>query len=117
MTSTSVTIRTGRRGTVVIPAAMRRRLGIDDGTMLTAEETDDGLILRPIRTHSAADREAREVLLKAMAAEYEVMERDHGEAWAAMLAEQAEWDVTLMDGLDPTERWDEHGFPVESPGG
>ncbi len=26
-------------------------------------------------------------------------------AWAEYQAELAEWDVTLMDGLDPNERW------------
>ena len=31
------------------------------------------------------------------------------EAWAAHLAERQEWDATLMDGLDPAERWTEDG--------
>jgi hypothetical protein len=28
---------------------------------------------------------------------------------AELAAEQKVWDVTLMDGLDPTERWSEDG--------
>jgi predicted transcriptional regulator len=31
------------------------------------------------------------------------------EAWAEHLAERKAWDATLMDGLDPAERWTEDG--------
>jgi hypothetical protein len=33
------------------------------------------------------------------------------EAWAAEEAERRAWDATLMDGLDPAERWGEDGQP------
>jgi hypothetical protein len=31
------------------------------------------------------------------------------QAWAEMEAERKLWDATLMDGLDPSERWAEDG--------
>lgn len=37
----------GRRGTVVLPAKLRRRLGIEEGSFVIAEERDDGILIRP----------------------------------------------------------------------
>lgn len=37
----------GRRGTVVIPAALRRRFGIHEGDTVIAEERPDGVLIRP----------------------------------------------------------------------
>jgi len=37
----------GRRGTVVLPAKLRRRLGIEEGSFVIAEEREDGILLRP----------------------------------------------------------------------
>jgi len=45
MMSEAVTI--GRRGQTVIPAALRRRFGIDEGTLVIFEETPDGIMIRP----------------------------------------------------------------------
>ncbi len=39
--------RVGKRGTVVIPAALRRRFGIEEGTLVVAEATDEGILIRP----------------------------------------------------------------------
>ena len=41
------TTKIGRRGTIVIPATLRRRLGLKDGYILVAEEVDGGVLLRP----------------------------------------------------------------------
>jgi AbrB family looped-hinge helix DNA binding protein len=41
------TTKIGRRGTIVIPATLRRRLGLKDGDILVAEEVDGGVLLRP----------------------------------------------------------------------
>lgn len=41
------TTRVGKRGTVVIPAKLRQLYGIEDGSMMVAEATDDGILLRP----------------------------------------------------------------------
>jgi AbrB family looped-hinge helix DNA binding protein len=37
----------GKRGTIVIPAALRRRYGLDEGATVIIEDRDDGVSLRP----------------------------------------------------------------------
>ena len=37
----------GRRGTVVLPAKLRRRLGIEEGSFVAVEEREDGILIRP----------------------------------------------------------------------
>ncbi len=37
----------GKRGTLVIPAGLRRRFNVTVGSVLMAEETPDGILLRP----------------------------------------------------------------------
>jgi len=37
----------GKRGTVVIPAKLRKRFGIREGTLVIAEARDDGILIRP----------------------------------------------------------------------
>jgi AbrB family looped-hinge helix DNA binding protein len=39
--------RVGKRGTVVIPAALRRRYGIEEGTLVVAEPREGGVLIRP----------------------------------------------------------------------
>jgi AbrB family looped-hinge helix DNA binding protein len=39
----------GRRGTVVLPAKLRRRLGIEEGSFVVAEEREDGILIRPAK--------------------------------------------------------------------
>ena len=41
------TIKMGRNGTVVIPATMRRRLGLNEGELLMIEDTAEGITIRP----------------------------------------------------------------------
>jgi AbrB family looped-hinge helix DNA binding protein len=40
-------IRTGKRGAVVIPADLRRRFGIEEGTIVVAEARPEGVLIRP----------------------------------------------------------------------
>jgi AbrB family looped-hinge helix DNA binding protein len=42
-----VTTKVGKRGTVVIPAALRRRFGLDEGSLVVVEVRDEGLLIRP----------------------------------------------------------------------
>lgn len=42
--------RIGKRGTLVIPARLRRRFGIEEGSEVIAEETPDGILIRPAVT-------------------------------------------------------------------
>src|SRR5438034_849269 len=37
----------GKRGAIVVPAKLRRRFGIEEGTVVTAEEREDGILIRP----------------------------------------------------------------------
>jgi AbrB family looped-hinge helix DNA binding protein len=40
----------GKRGTFVIPAPLRRRFGLVEGSEVIAEETPDGILIRPAVT-------------------------------------------------------------------
>ncbi len=40
----------GKRGTFVIPAKLRRRFGIVEGSVVVAEETAEGILIRPAVT-------------------------------------------------------------------
>lgn len=41
------TSKVGKRGVVVIPARMRRRFGLEEGSLIIAEEREDGILIRP----------------------------------------------------------------------
>jgi len=41
------TSKIGRRGAVVIPAKLRKRFGLEEGTLVIAEERTEGILLRP----------------------------------------------------------------------
>jgi len=40
----------GKRGTVVIPAALRKKYGFEEGSQLIVEALPDGVFLRPVVT-------------------------------------------------------------------
>ena len=46
----SESCRIGKRGTLVIPAKLRRRFGIEEGSEVIAEETPEGILIRPAVT-------------------------------------------------------------------
>ena len=67
------TSKVGKRGTVVIPARLRRRFGIKEGSLVIAEETGDGILIRPavalpVETYSP-ERIAEFLLSNALDAE------------------------------------------------
>lgn len=37
----------GKRGAIIVPARLRKRFGIEEGSMVVAEERDDGILIRP----------------------------------------------------------------------
>jgi AbrB family looped-hinge helix DNA binding protein len=37
----------GKRGAIIVPAKLRKRFGIEEGTMVVAEEKEDGILIRP----------------------------------------------------------------------
>lgn len=44
------TVVMGRRGTLVIPAKLRKRYRLDEGTPMLVEEREDGILMRPAAT-------------------------------------------------------------------
>jgi len=91
----------GKRGTVVIPAALRRRFGIEEGTLVVAEATDEGILIRPavvmpVEVH-APERKARLLLENATDAE------DYARA-AAVVREELGLDPDALGVEPPTWR-------------
>lgn len=85
------TTKVGKRGAVVVPAALRRKYGLDEGSLVLAEETPEGILLRPavalpVEIYSA-ERKAQFLLSDA------VDEEDY---------RTAEEEVRSM-GLDPAK--------------
>lgn len=39
--------RVGKRGAIIVPARLRKRFGIEEGSIVTAEEREDGILIRP----------------------------------------------------------------------
>jgi AbrB family looped-hinge helix DNA binding protein len=37
----------GRRGTIVLPSSIRKRYGLQDGSLYISEEREDGVLIRP----------------------------------------------------------------------
>jgi AbrB family looped-hinge helix DNA binding protein len=37
----------GKRGAIIVPARLRKRFGIEEGTLVIAEEREDGILIRP----------------------------------------------------------------------
>jgi AbrB family looped-hinge helix DNA binding protein len=68
--SISESSRIGKRGTFVIPAKLRRRFGLSEGTTVIAEETEEGILLRPAVTvpleSYSAERRAEFLLSNAI---------------------------------------------------
>ena len=105
----------GKGGTIVIPEALRARLGLDEGAAVVLEERDGGLLLL-----SAAEAQRQEAAEQRRAAEekqyWDEMDaafsrlRADPVAWAEELKERALWESTPMDGLDPDEVWKESDF-------
>jgi AbrB family looped-hinge helix DNA binding protein len=82
-------VRVGKRGTVVIPADARRRLGLDEGEMLVMEESPQGLLLKPMRAYEL------EVYTPERRAEFMINNA----------VDAKEWDEAIADaraiGVDP----------------
>jgi AbrB family looped-hinge helix DNA binding protein len=43
----SESIKVGKRGAIVLPAALRRQYGFDEGATIIAEPTEEGILLKP----------------------------------------------------------------------
>jgi hypothetical protein len=56
----------------------------------------------------ALDAYRRKLFFEQLNAGYAALRADP-QAWAELEAERKLWDATLMDGLDPNERWTDDG--------
>lgn len=64
----------------------------------------------------AVEEYRRKVFLDELNAGYAALRAD-SQAWAEELTERKLWDATLMDGLDPDERWTEDGRAIDPASG
>ena len=40
-------VKVGKRGTIIVPAKLRKRYGIEEGSVVTAEAREEGVLIRP----------------------------------------------------------------------
>jgi AbrB family looped-hinge helix DNA binding protein len=40
-------VKVGKRGTIIVPAKLRKRYGIEEGMLVTTEAREDGVLIRP----------------------------------------------------------------------
>jgi AbrB family looped-hinge helix DNA binding protein len=99
----------GKRGTVVIPVELRRRFGIEEGSLVIAEACEGGVLIRP--AIALPSDEYRRQFLAEMDHGYAAL-REDPVAWEQELAERGLLEGTLLDGLDPDEVWTEDGEMV-----
>lgn len=45
--ATSQAHKVGKRGAVILPARLRKRFGIEEGSIVMAEEVPEGILIRP----------------------------------------------------------------------
>lgn len=99
----------GKRGAVVIPASLRRRLGIEEGTLVTTEEREGGVLIRPVVAVPAEEYRAH--FFSELERAYHAL-REDSVAWDEEQFESRSLEGTLMDGLDPDEVWTDDGDVV-----
>jgi AbrB family looped-hinge helix DNA binding protein len=47
MRETIESAKVGKRGAIIVPARLRKRFGIEEGSLVIAEEKEDGILIRP----------------------------------------------------------------------
>jgi AbrB family looped-hinge helix DNA binding protein len=64
------TSKVGKRGTIVMPARLRRKFGIEEGSLVIAEEREDGILIRPAVAYPieiyTPERKAEFILMSAI---------------------------------------------------
>ena len=40
-------VKVGKRGAIIVPAKLRKRYGMDEGSIVTAEPREEGVLIRP----------------------------------------------------------------------
>mgnify|MGYP001305635513 CR=1 FL=1 len=80
----------GKRGAIIIPAAFRHQLGLEEGTPVTAEQYDGGVLIRPAEADDFSEEERATLIAGAVKA-YAALRNDPV-AWAEDQEEQAAWE-------------------------
>lgn len=93
----------GKRGVLVIPAAFRLWLGMEESASVRVEVRDGGLLIKPVREEIS--REEREAFLESVGRAYDEPRADP-ERWAAFQTEFEEWERLTSGPLLPDE-WPE----------
>jgi AbrB family looped-hinge helix DNA binding protein len=87
----ATTIKMGKRGTLVLPAKLRKQFGLEDGSLLNVEEIDGGIGLRPTYAYEAEiwspQRKAYLLLINTLT-------KEEYDRVAALLVDE---------GIDPTD--------------
>jgi AbrB family looped-hinge helix DNA binding protein len=65
-------VRVGRKGTIIIPSEVRRKLGISEGDILELSVEDDGIVLRKSDLWVELRRRGRRIRVDLEEAEEEV---------------------------------------------
>jgi AbrB family looped-hinge helix DNA binding protein len=105
------TIKMGKRGTLVLPAKLRKQFGLSDGSLLVTEVKDGEISLRPAVAY------AGEVWTPERTAYFMLINSMTKEEWDRMVPEVLEMglDPAKIDGIEPNHRdtlptdveWDE----------
>lgn len=66
MSSATISGHVGKRGTIVLPAASRRRYGLDDGALFISEECADGILIRPAKAVATDLKKIREMIQEGL---------------------------------------------------
>lgn len=94
----STVTKVGKRGAVVIPAAVREHYRLHEGVALIVEERPDGVLLR--RASLSPTAEERERFFQELDEQIAATQRDDPSEWEAELEERRIYDGTLLDGLE-----------------
>jgi AbrB family looped-hinge helix DNA binding protein len=96
----TTTIKMGKRGTIVLPAKLRKQFGLEDGSLLVTEAKDGEIRIRPAFVYEpevwSPQRKAYLVLINAMT-------KEEYDRVAALLREEG-IDPTDVPDLDPDHR-------------
>jgi AbrB family looped-hinge helix DNA binding protein len=101
------TIKMGKRGTIVLPAKLRKRFGLEDGSLLITEEKDGEIRLRPAYVYEpevwGPERTAYFMLINCMTQE----------EWDRMVPDVLEMgiDPSKIEGIEPDHR---EGLPTDA---
>lgn len=94
------TIKMGKRGTVVIPAKLRKQFGLEDGSLLVTEAANGEIRLRPAIVYEpevwSPERTAYFMLINSMTKE----------EWDRMIPDVIALgvDPTKVEGIEPNHR-------------